>query len=60
MDVPAPTMTAIVSALRFFFTQTLDRPDLVRNLVRMRHERKLSVALSRNEGCGWPARVPQA
>ena len=40
LDVPAPTMNAIVSALRFFFTQTLDRPDLARKLVRMRHERK--------------------
>ena len=28
LGVPAPTMNAIVSALRFFFTQTLDRPDL--------------------------------
>ena len=31
LGVPAPTMNAIVSALRFFFTQTLDRPDLARN-----------------------------
>ena len=29
--VPVPTMNSIVSALRFFFTQTLDRPDLARN-----------------------------
>jgi len=49
LDVPAPTMNAIVSALRFFFTQTLDRPDLARKLVRMRHERKLPVVLSRDE-----------
>jgi hypothetical protein len=39
-------MNAIVSALRFFFTQTLDRPDLARELVRMRHERKLPVVLT--------------
>ena len=26
--VPTPTMNMIVSALRFLFTQTLDRPDL--------------------------------
>jgi len=26
--VPAPTMNSIVSALRFFFTQIIDRPDL--------------------------------
>ena len=31
--VPAPTMNSIVSALRFFFTHTLDRPDLARRLV---------------------------
>jgi site-specific recombinase XerD len=49
LDVPASTMNAIVSALRFFFTQTLDRPDLARKLVRMRHERKLPVVLSRDE-----------
>ena len=42
-------MNAIVSALRFFFTQTLDRPDLARKLVRMRHVRKLPVVLSHDE-----------
>ena len=26
--VPTPTMNSIVSALRFFFTHTIDRPDL--------------------------------
>ena len=26
--MPVPTMNAIVAALRFFFTHTLDRPDL--------------------------------
>jgi site-specific recombinase XerD len=49
LGVPAPTMNAIVSALRFFFTQTLDRPDLARKLVRMRHVRKLPVVLSQEE-----------
>ena len=49
LGVPAPTMNAIVSALRFFFTQTLDRPDLARKLVRMRHVRKLPVVLSQDE-----------
>src|SRR5688500_19941055 len=28
--VPLPTMNSIVAALRFFFTHTLDRPDLPR------------------------------
>ena len=32
--VPVPTMNSIVSALRFFFTHTIDRPDLARGLIR--------------------------
>lgn len=47
--MPAPTMNMIVSALRFFFTHTLDRPDLARELVRTRHTRKLPVVLSMDE-----------
>ena len=44
-----PTMNSIVAALRFFFTHTLDRPDLARRLVRLKHMRKLPVVLSRDE-----------
>jgi len=44
-----PTMNSIVSALRFFFTQTLDRPDLSRRLYREKQVRKLPVVLSREE-----------
>ncbi len=47
--VPAPTMNSIVSALRFLFTHTVDRPDLARKLVRIHHPRKLPVVLSRDE-----------
>jgi integrase/recombinase XerD len=47
--VPVPTMNSIVPALRFFFTQTLDRPDLARRLVRVSHPRKLPVVLSLDE-----------
>ena len=47
--VPVPTMNSVVSALRFFFTHTLDRPDLARRLVRAAHPRKLPVVLSRDE-----------
>ena len=47
--VPVPTMNSIVSALRFFFTQTVDRPDLARKLFRMAHPRKLPVVLSPDE-----------
>ncbi|BAV47040.1 hypothetical protein MesoLj113a_28480 [Mesorhizobium sp. 113-1-2] len=35
----------IVSALRFFFTNSLDRPDLARKLVRLAHPRNLPVVL---------------
>ena len=48
--VPTPTMNSIVSALRFFFTSTLDRPDLARRLVRVAHPRNLHMVLSREEG----------
>lgn len=47
--VPVPTMNSIVSALRFFFLHTVDRPDLARKLVRRAHPRKLPVVLSRDE-----------
>ena len=35
VGVPAPMMNSIVSALRFFFAHTLDRPDLARELYRV-------------------------
>src|SRR3978361_2264640 len=44
--VPRPPRNRIVSALRFFFTSTLDRPDLARRLVRVAHPRNLPVVLS--------------
>jgi integrase/recombinase XerD len=47
--VPVPTMNSIVAALRFFFTHTLDRPDLSRKLVRTGHARKIPVVLSMDE-----------
>ena len=47
--VPTPTMNSIVAALRFFFTQTIDRPDLSRKLVRAAHPRNLPVVLSQDE-----------
>jgi hypothetical protein len=42
-------MNSIVSALRFFFTQTIDRPDLARKLIRTIHPRNLPIVLSRDE-----------
>ena len=47
--MPTPTMNRIVSALRFFFTHTVDRPDLARKLIRVAHPRNLPVVLSRDE-----------
>jgi site-specific recombinase XerD len=49
LGVPTPTMNSIVSALRFFFTFTIDRPDLSRKLIRVAHPRNLPVVLSRDE-----------
>jgi integrase/recombinase XerD len=47
--VPVPTMNSIVAALRFFFTHTLDRPDLARKLVRTAHASKIPVVLTLDE-----------
>ena len=47
--VPTPTMNSIVSALRFFLTHTIDRPDLARKVIRVAHPRTLPVVLSRDE-----------
>ena len=47
--VQPPTVNCSVSALRFLFTVTLDRPDLSRRLVLVRHPRKLPAVLSVEE-----------
>jgi Site-specific recombinase XerD len=47
--VPVPTVNSVASALRFFFTNTLDRPDLARKLVRVSRPRNSPVVLSRDE-----------
>lgn len=46
--VPTPTMNSIVSALRFFFTYTIDRRDLARKLIRVVHPRNLPVSAPRH------------
>src|SRR5580704_12825019 len=51
--VPTPTMNSIVSALRFFFTHTIDRPDLARKLVRAA---PLGWASERNKNHNYPRR----
>src|SRR5829696_8059758 len=47
--VQPPTINCSVSALRFLFTVTLDRPDLSRRLVLVRHPRRLPTVLSGKE-----------
>jgi integrase/recombinase XerD len=49
LGMHAPAMNGNVAALRFFFTQTLDRPDLSRKLIRLRYPRKLPSVLSAEE-----------
>lgn len=44
-----PTMNSIVAALRFFYTHTLDRPDLARKLYKVKHARALPTVLSVDE-----------
>src|ERR1700693_3755963 len=45
----APAMNSDVAGLRFFFTTTLDRPDLSRKLVRVSYPRTLPTVLSPEE-----------
>jgi integrase/recombinase XerD len=47
--VQPPTINGSVSALRFFFTVTLDRPDLSRRLILARFPRKLPAVQSVEE-----------
>ena len=47
--VQPPTINSSVSALQFLFTVTLDRPDLSRRLVIVRHPRKLPEVLNVEE-----------
>ena len=44
-----PSINSAVSALRFFFTVTLERPDLARRLTVIRHPRRLPAVLSIEE-----------
>jgi len=47
--ISVPARNGAVSALRFFFTVTLDRPDLARRLTVVRRPRKLPEVLSPEE-----------
>jgi integrase/recombinase XerD len=45
----APSINGSVAALRFFFTVTLDRPEMARHLTFVREPRKIPVVLSLEE-----------
>jgi integrase/recombinase XerD len=47
--VRPPSINSAVAALRFFFTVTLDRPDLARRLTAVREPRRLPAVLSVEE-----------
>jgi integrase/recombinase XerD len=47
--VRAPSINGSVAALRFFFTVTLDRPEMARHLTFVREPRKIPVVLSPEE-----------
>src|SRR6202007_3222516 len=47
--VRPPSINSAVAALRFFFTVTLDRPDLARRLTVVREPRRLAAVLSVEE-----------
>ena len=48
-QIGAPTINSAISALRFFFTETLERPDLVRPLRLVNEPRRAPVVLSPEE-----------
>jgi integrase/recombinase XerD len=56
--VRPPTMNSAVAALRFFFTVTLERPELARGLVFVREPRKIPVILSLEEVADLLAAAP--
>src|SRR5215831_1484647 len=47
--VRAPSVNASVAGIRFFFTVTLDRPDMARHLTFVREPRKIPAVLSSEE-----------
>ena len=48
-QISAGSINAAIAALRFFFTVTLERPDLVRHLTTVNKPRKAAVVLSQEE-----------
>jgi integrase/recombinase XerD len=56
--VPPPTINATVTALRFFFKVTLDRPETTRHVVFVYEPRKLPRVLSPEEVLRLPEAAP--
>jgi len=56
--VGAPTINATISALRFFFTVTLDRADAIKPLTFVPEPRKIPVVLSPEEVARFPEAAP--
>ena len=54
----APSINGSVAALRFFFTVTLDRPEMARHLTFVREPRKIPVILSPEEVARLLAAAP--
>jgi integrase len=48
-QIGAPTINSAISALRFFFNVTLERPELVRHLTSVHEPRKAPVVLNQEE-----------
>ena len=56
--VRAPSINGSVAALRFFFTVTLDRPEMARHLTFVREPRRIPVIWSLEETHGCWRRPP--
>src|SRR5258708_10270375 len=59
--VQPPSINGAVSALRFFFTVTLDRPDLARRLPVGPYPRRIPAGVRRGGGgrCAWGRPAPR-
>src|SRR6201990_2939436 len=56
--VRPPSINGSVAALRFFFTVTLDRPEMARHLTFVREPRKMPAVLSPEEVARWLEAAP--
>src|SRR3974377_969208 len=56
--VQPPTMNGAVTALRFFFTRTCNRPEMARHLTLVHQPQKLPVGLTLEEVARWIEAAP--